>query len=183
MATAQNNILLVEDTPSLSMMYRTVLERAGHAVDAAFLAEDARRAHLGSTGRLVLLDLMLPDGDGRVFLEEHREAQKSTPIIVTTARSAVSDRVGLLDLGADDYITKPFDFSELEARCRAVLRRRGGVASNAVSFADAELDSTVTSTDAMGTGSNAVPSVVFQRLRNPNMAITATISVISESVK
>ncbi|MDD9921789.1 MAG: response regulator transcription factor [Boseongicola sp.] len=134
--------LLIEDNESLASAVVERLNLDGHAVDHAATLDGARDCIAAADYDLILLDIMLPDGDGRVFLEEHREAQKSTPIIVTTARSAVSDRVGLLDLGADDYITKPFDFSELEARCRAVLRRRGGVASNAVSFADAELDST-----------------------------------------
>ena len=84
---------------------------------------------------------MLPDGDGRTFLNAHRLANDPVPVIVTTARSEVSDRVGILDLGADDYITKPFDFSELEARCRAVLRRKGGVASNVQKLGDIEFDS------------------------------------------
>ena len=95
---------------------------------------------------------MLPDGDGRTFLTEQRQARKRTPVIVLTARSEVSDRVGLLDLGADDYITKPFDFSELQARCRAVLRRQGGNAANQKTFGDAVFDSTAgTLTTAAGT--------------------------------
>lgn len=84
---------------------------------------------------------MLPDGDGRDFLKRHRGKANRTPVIVLTARSEVSDRISLLDLGADDYIVKPFDFAELEARCRAVLRRLGGVANNAKEFADVVFDS------------------------------------------
>ena len=75
---------------------------------------------------LILLDIMLPDGDGRDFLKAHRASNHDTPVIVLTARSQVSDRIGSLDLGADDYLTKPFDHAELEARCRAVLRRKTG---------------------------------------------------------
>lgn len=89
---------------------------------------------------MILLDIMLPDGDGRQFLQAHRAAQRDTPVIVLTARSEVSDRVSVLDLGADDYIVKPFDFSELEARCRAVQRRRSGGASNIHSFGDVVFD-------------------------------------------
>ena len=85
---------------------------------------------------------MLPDGDGRDFLKEHRRSENRTPVIILTARSQISDRVGLLDLGADDYVTKPFDFSELEARCRAVLRRQGGTAHNVREFENVILDST-----------------------------------------
>ena len=82
---------------------------------------------------------MLPDGDGREFLAQKRAALE-TPVIVLTARSQVSDRVGALDKGADDYITKPFDFTELEARCRAVLRRRGGSARNEFKLGEAVFD-------------------------------------------
>jgi two-component system response regulator TctD len=73
---------------------------------------------------------MLPDGDGRDFLRHHRANNRTTPVIVLTARSQVSDRISLLDLGADDYVTKPFDHAELEARCRAVLRRNLGTAQS-----------------------------------------------------
>ena len=134
--------LLIEDNASLAGAVVERLQMDGHAVDHADTLEGARACIAVADYDLILLDIMLPDGDGRSFLESHRRAEKSTPVIVTTARSEVSDRVGLLDLGADDYITKPFDFSELEARCRAVLRRRGGVAANRVAFADAVLDST-----------------------------------------
>lgn len=94
----------------------------------------------GASYDLVLLDIMLPDGDGRSFLDRHRASGRETPVIVLTARSQVSDRVSMLDLGADDYITKPFDFTELEARCRAVLRRRQGTARNELSFGDLVFD-------------------------------------------
>ena len=133
--------LLIEDNANLAGAVIERLQMDGHAVDHADTLDAARACIAVADYDLILLDIMLPDGDGRSFLEAHRQAEKQTPVIVTTARSEVSDRVGLLDLGADDYITKPFDFSELEARCRAVLRRRGGTAVNAVTVADAVLDS------------------------------------------
>ena len=133
--------LLIEDNASLAGAVVERLQMDGHAGDHADTLEAARACITVADYDLILLDIMLPDGDGRAFLESHRMAEKQTPVIVTTARSEVSDRVGLLDLGADDYITKPFDFSELEARCRAVLRRRGGVAANRIAVADAVLDS------------------------------------------
>lgn len=128
--------LLVEDNPELALSVQARLSLDGHAVDwAASLAE--AEDHLATAGYdLILLDIMLPDGDGRDFLAAHRRARRDTPVIVMTARSAVSDRVALLDTGADDYVTKPFDFGELEARVRAVLRRRAGVAQTQVTFAD-----------------------------------------------
>ncbi len=133
-------ILLIEDNARLANAIVERLQLDGHAADhcgTLSLAQDHLRV---ATYDLILLDIMLPDGDGRHFLEQQRRAENATPVIVITARSAVSDRVSLLDLGADDYITKPFDFSELEARCRAVLRRQGGSAANIKRFSDILLD-------------------------------------------
>lgn len=133
--------LLIEDNEKLARAVVERLQLDGHAVDAAGDLAAARSCIAVTDYDLILLDIMLPDGDGRSFLQAHRKAEKRTPVIVITARSEVSDRVGLLDLGADDYITKPFDFAELEARCRAVLRRHGGPAANQKSFENAVLDS------------------------------------------
>lgn len=134
--------LLVEDNLKLARAVVERLQLDGHAVDHAATLQDAGDLTSVADYDLILLDIMLPDGDGRDFLERQRKAEKRTPVIVITARSAVSDRVGLLDRGADDYIVKPFDFSELEARVRAVLRRQGGSADNAITFASTTLDST-----------------------------------------
>ena len=134
--------LLIEDNSKLAGAVVERLQLDGHAVDHAETLAGADACIAVADYDLILLDIMLPDGDGRSFLERHRRAEKRTPIIVITARSAVSDRVSLLDLGADDYLTKPFDFSELEARCRAVLRRQSGAAANQKTFADTVLDST-----------------------------------------
>ncbi|MCF7701012.1 response regulator transcription factor [Loktanella sp. M215] len=132
--------LLVEDTPDLGQAVLDRLTLDGHGVDWARTLGAARDHLAVSTYDLILLDIMLPDGDGRDFLAEHRRARADTPVIVMTARAAVSDRVALLDTGADDYVTKPFDFAELEARVRAVLRRRGGAAQTLVTFADLTFD-------------------------------------------
>lgn len=132
--------LLIEDNVELG---RAIVERLsldGHVVDQAVSLADARDHCATADYDLILLDIMLPDGDGRTFLAEHRARENATPVIVLTARSEVSDRVGVLDLGADDYIVKPFDFAEFEARCRAVLRRRGGVAGNRVTRGDLTFD-------------------------------------------
>ncbi|RED13974.1 response regulator transcription factor [Pontivivens insulae] len=132
--------LLVEDNQGLADAIVARLELDGHVIDHAADLDTAAAFSDSTDYELILLDIMLPDGDGRTFLKDHRARQTETPVIVLTARSEVSDRVNLLDLGADDYLTKPFDFSELEARVRAVLRRRRGAASNHIRLADLGFD-------------------------------------------
>ena len=132
--------LLIEDNEDLGASVQQMLTLDGHAVDWATSLKQAEDCLGGAAYDLILLDIMLPDGDGRDFLQRHRASDRDTPVVVLTARSQVSDRVHMLDLGADDYITKPFDFSELEARCRAVLRRKSGSASNTIRFGDLEFD-------------------------------------------
>jgi two-component system response regulator TctD len=131
--------LLVEDNRELAEALQARLGLEGHAVDHAADLDTARGFLAAAEYDLILLDIMLPDGDGRDFLAEHR-GKRNTPVIVLTARSQVSDRVSMLDMGADDYLTKPFDVAELEARCRAVLRRRGGTARNQVSLGGITFD-------------------------------------------
>lgn len=133
--------LLIEDNAQLADAVVDRLRLDGHVVDHAPDLDTAW--HFAATTRydLILLDIMLPDGDGRTFLSRSREEDSRTPIIVLTARSEVSDRVGILDLGADDYMVKPIDFSELEARCRAVLRRRGGESTNVMTLGNVVFDS------------------------------------------
>lgn len=118
--------LLVEDNTDLANAIASRMRLDGHVIDHAAKLEDASAFVATGDYDLILLDINLPDGDGRSFLERHRATDLDTPVIVLTARSQVSDRIGSLDLGADDYVTKPFDHAELEARCRAVLRRKSG---------------------------------------------------------
>ena len=92
------------------------------------------------TYNLVVLDLMLPGLDGKEVLHRLRQRRSRTPVLVLTARSDVDDKVGALDYGADDYLVKPFDFRELEARCRALLRRPHGMAASEVTFGNLVFD-------------------------------------------
>lgn len=124
--------LLVEDNQELANAVSSRMRLDGHVVDHAAKLADATAFVETGDYDLILLDIMLPDGDGRTFLRAHRASDLDTPVIVLTARSQVSDRIGSLDLGADDYVTKPFDHAELEARCRAVLRRKAGKAKTTV---------------------------------------------------
>ena len=132
--------LLVEDNEQLAKAICDRLSLDSHIVDHASNLSLASDYVATTSYDMILLDIMLPDGDGRRFLRRYRASAGKTPVIVLTARSEVSDRVGVLDLGADDYITKPFDFSELEARCRAVIRRQGGMANNIKRFGNTQFD-------------------------------------------
>lgn len=127
--------LLVEDNKDLAHSVADRLRLDGHAVDHAGTLADAADYLAAAPYDLILLDISLPDGDGRDFLSQQRRLGRDTAFIVMTARADVSDRVDVLDLGADDYVTKPFDFAELEARCRAVLRRRGVALQTVQQFA------------------------------------------------
>ncbi|MBO9476472.1 response regulator transcription factor [Shimia sp. R11_0] len=132
--------LLVEDNMELAQAISARLQMDGHVVDHANKIEDASAFVETGDYDLILLDIMLPDGDGRSFLRQHRAGKNDTPVIVLTARSQVSDRISMLDLGADDYVTKPFDHEELQARCRAVLRRKAGHAQPVVQLGNVVLD-------------------------------------------
>ena len=132
--------LLVEDNLDLAEAISSRIRLDGHIVDHATKIEDAIGFAMTGDYDLILLDIMLPDGDGRDFLRRHRAAHQDTPIIVLTARSQVSDRISMLDLGADDYVTKPFDHAELQARCRAVLRRKIGTAQSTITVGDVAFD-------------------------------------------
>jgi two-component system response regulator TctD len=142
--------LLIEDHAPLARAVVDRLSLDGHVVDHAGSMTEAWDFMAITTYDLILLDIMLPDGDGRSFLSRCRETTEATPVIVLTARSKVSDRVSILDLGADDYMVKPIDFAELEARCRAVLRRRGGSAGNRVALADLVFDALAGTLEAGG---------------------------------
>ncbi|CUI39199.1 response regulator transcription factor [Cognatishimia activa] len=132
--------LLVEDNVELANAICSRMQLDGHVIDHAENLEDAAAFSEVGEYDLILLDIMLPDGDGRTFLQRHRTGKLDTPVIVLTARSQVSDRISMLDLGADDYVTKPFDHAELKARCRAVLRRKSGNAKTIVQLGDVALD-------------------------------------------
>lgn len=109
MSGAQTPILLVEDTRSLSLVYETALKKAGFAVECAYLAAEARALHEGASGRLVLLDLMLPDGDGLDLLTEMRAADPGGKVIVITANGSINRAVEAMRGGAFDFLVKPFD--------------------------------------------------------------------------
>lgn len=119
-------ILLVEDDKALAEATAQLLRTEGYVVDWVAALDDATSAVRVEPYALVLLDLGLPDGDGIEWLRARRAKALSTPVLVLTARDAVTDRVRGLDVGADDYLGKPYDPAELLARVRALVRRSAG---------------------------------------------------------
>jgi two-component system, OmpR family, response regulator TctD len=123
-------ILLVEDTVDVGEAIVARFERIGHTVDWERDGQVADEVLEIQTYDLVILDVNLPALDGFSILKRLRQRKSKIPVLVLTARSQVDDRVDALDLGADDYLVKPFDYRELEARARALLRRSAGEPTN-----------------------------------------------------
>ncbi len=120
-------VLLIEDNERLSDLVGQALTIDGFAVDIAFSLLEARDFLKVVLYDLILLDLSLPDGDGFSLIRDISDKKIQTPILVVTARAGLDDRITGLNLGADDYLVKPFATEELIARCRALLRRPGSV--------------------------------------------------------
>jgi two-component system response regulator TctD len=123
-------ILLVEDTLDVGEAIVARFERIGHTVDWEKDGSVADEVLEVQAYDLLILDVNLPVLDGFTILKRLRQRKTKTPVLVLTARSQVDDRVDALDLGADDYLVKPFDYRELEARARALLRRSAGESTN-----------------------------------------------------
>jgi two-component system, OmpR family, response regulator len=119
-------VLLIEDDALLGGAIRDQIAADGHAVDWVQRLSDAADHVAVASYELLLLDLMLPDGRGLDFLRQRRLAGDTVPVIILTARDQISDRIAGLNAGADDYMVKPFDLTELSARLRAVARRYAG---------------------------------------------------------
>ena len=135
-------ILIVDDEPKTASYLRNGLAENGFVADVSHRGDDG--LHAASTGEydLIILDVMLPERDGWSVLSALRAAGQATPVLFLTARDGVQDRVKGLELGADDYLVKPFAFSELLARVRSVLRRGPGRQPAVLRVADLEIDVT-----------------------------------------
>jgi two-component system copper resistance phosphate regulon response regulator CusR len=133
-------ILVIEDEPKIATFLEKGLTENGFVVDA--VANGREGLHLASAGTydLIILDVMLPDLDGWSILQTLRREGKQTPVLYLTSRDAINDRVRGLELGADDYLVKPFAFSELLARVRSVLRRGPTRQTETIRVADLEID-------------------------------------------
>jgi two-component system, OmpR family, copper resistance phosphate regulon response regulator CusR len=133
-------VLIVEDDAALASFVRKGLEAEHYVVDVAADGEQARAMATEFDYDLLTLDLILPRTDGIAILRHLRPRKPSLPILVLTAKSRVEDRVQCLDLGADDFLAKPFSFSELSSRIRALLRRSHLPAAAVLSVADLKID-------------------------------------------
>jgi two-component system OmpR family response regulator len=140
-AWREARLLVVDDEPTILELLAGSLRYAGFDVVTAASGMEALRAAAASRPDLILLDVMMPDGDGFEIVRQMRSGGAQIPIIFLTARSAVGERVAGLTLGGDDYITKPFSLDEVLARIRAVLRRGGQAqAASRLTVADLDLD-------------------------------------------
>jgi heavy metal response regulator len=133
-------ILVVEDEPKVASFVRRALEAEHHAVDVATDGEAGLAGAVAGAYDLVVLDVMLPKRDGLAVLRELRSGGHAVPVLLLTARGEVADKVAGLDVGADDYLTKPFAVEELLARVRALLRRGAAAAPPRLAIADLMLD-------------------------------------------
>ena len=143
-------VLVVEDDMMIGQGLETALRQMGAAVDWIRDGEQAAAAFRTTTFDLALLDLGLPNRDGLHILREVRQRGDATPIIVLTARDEIVNRVAGLDAGADDYMVKPFDLDELNARMRSVLRRAAGRSEPVIQHGDLKLDPATHSVEQRG---------------------------------
>jgi len=133
-------VLLVEDDPRIARFVAKGLREQSYAVDVVATGETALYEAAVNTYDVVILDVMIPAPDGFAVCRELRKSGQSMPILMLTARDAVQDRISGLDSGADDYLTKPFEFGELLARLRALLRRTGELRPPQIAVADLVVD-------------------------------------------
>jgi DNA-binding response OmpR family regulator len=133
-------VLIVEDQQRLAQLLKQGLAERAYTVNWARSCSEARDALCETSYDLIILDLGLPDGDGLDLLREWRQAGFKEPVLILSARDAIQDRVRGLDLGADDYLSKPFSMEELLARVRSQLRRQSDVKETVLTHAGLRLD-------------------------------------------
>ena len=133
-------VLLVEDTADVADAIAASFARRGDAIDCVESVQAAEDTLAVNDYEVIILDINLPDGQGTEVLRTLRRQRKPTPVLMLTARMAVEDRVAALDIGADDYLVKPFDLRELQARVRALRRRSGSDRSGIIEFGSLTLD-------------------------------------------
>ncbi|HLZ33147.1 MAG TPA: response regulator transcription factor [Nitrospira sp.] len=170
-------ILLVEDDSDLAQFIAKGLKEERYAVDVASDGEQSHRLTSDVPYDLIILDIMLPKVDGLVLCRQIRQAENYTPVLLLTARDSVHDKVSGLDAGADDYLTKPFAFTELLARVRALLRRGGPQPMASLKVLDLKLDPASRRTWRAGQEivlTNKEYALLEFLLRNKNRVLTRT---------
>lgn len=133
-------LLVIEDEPRMREVLETGLKQGGFAVDATGLGIEGEDWATKNAYDLIVLDVMLPDRDGTDVCRNLRKAGIATPVLMLTALAATDEKIDGLDAGADDYLSKPFEFPELVARIRAILRRGQPTESHTLAYGDLELD-------------------------------------------
>ena len=150
-------VLLVEDDELLGSAVQAGLEQSGYTVDWLRDGRQAASALQDEEPDLLVLDLGLPAKDGLTVLRELRARDSTLPVLILTARDTVEDRIAGLDVGADDYLVKPFDLGELTARLRAIARRRGGRANPLIRYGDLVFDPAARTVSIDGDGCGIFP--------------------------
>jgi two-component system, OmpR family, response regulator len=134
------NVLIVEDEKSMALEVEFFLKKSGYICDLAFTGRQARQMMTGHPYDFILLDLGLPDQDGLEVLKEAKKNSPDASYIILTARGDLEDRIKGLDLGADDYLPKPFSLLELQSRMQAISRRKSGINDSIVPLGDFVID-------------------------------------------
>lgn len=176
-------ILVVEDEQKVAGFIQKGLEEEGYTVDVAFDGESGVEKASSGNYNLIVLDIMLPKKDGIAVIKELRESNNNTPVLCLTARDSVDDKVAGLDVGADDYLAKPFAFAELVARCRALIRRGNSDRGAEILFADLRLDPVSHKVWRSGDEINLTSkeyALMEYFMRNPNRVLTR--AMIAENV-
>ena len=133
-------LLVAEDEKDMNRLITRALEKEGYGVDSCFDGEEAMDYLESAEYDGVILDIMMPKMDGHQVLKKLRARESNLPVLFLTARDSIADRVAGLDLGADDYLIKPFDFDELLARVRAMMRKRSGHKTSVITIGDLKID-------------------------------------------
>jgi two-component system copper resistance phosphate regulon response regulator CusR len=168
-------LLVIEDEPRMRESLEAGLRQHGFVVDSSGLGIEGEEMALKNDYDLIVLDVMLPDRDGTDVCRNLRQNGQTTPVLMLTALAATDEKIDGLDAGADDYLTKPFEFAELIARIRAVLRRGQASESHTLKYGDLELDLYTRSATRAGKTfelSNKEFMLLELLMRHPNRVLT-----------